>query len=216
MPFRSDVSIDWESSPRIITVAAPSTEITVQDLADTLRDLEHRMAPGYDVFSHEHIVNLEGKAQLNAAGTKLTTIVATLQNAQLSFEARPGPTWVECSVTGGDVVAVDTDGTTFINAKYNRAYVNLNFESDISGALVAGSGITAAQVWAHVIEGSASAEMMMRAMMAASCDRMDYTDNGDGTYTLEFLSMDASKPRVTWTGPIDGIGRSTHLHDMTP
>ena len=43
MAFRTDISIDWTTSPRIITLAAPSTEITIQELYDTLRDLEGRI-----------------------------------------------------------------------------------------------------------------------------------------------------------------------------
>ena len=40
MSFRADITIDWSLSPRIITVAAPSVEVSMQDLYDTLRTLE--------------------------------------------------------------------------------------------------------------------------------------------------------------------------------
>ena len=40
MAIRNDVTVDWSVYPRIITVLAPSTEITMQDMLDTLRELE--------------------------------------------------------------------------------------------------------------------------------------------------------------------------------
>lgn len=40
MTIRGDVTIDFELSPRVVTVAAPSVEITIQDLHDTLAFLE--------------------------------------------------------------------------------------------------------------------------------------------------------------------------------
>ena len=39
MTIRTDLTIDWASSPRIATVLSPSTEITMQDLVDTCRIL---------------------------------------------------------------------------------------------------------------------------------------------------------------------------------
>ena len=43
MAFRSDISINWLVNPRIITVEAPSVEVTIQDLYDTIRRLEARI-----------------------------------------------------------------------------------------------------------------------------------------------------------------------------
>lgn len=106
MSQRNDLSINWEISPRVITVASPSVEITMQDLLDTLRFME-AAAVAMDDAS---IVDAAGKEDLGG-GTKVGLTV-TLQNATLAFEARPGPEWVQCNVSGGNLVAQDTNEVT--------------------------------------------------------------------------------------------------------
>lgn len=104
MSFRADISIDWEVSPRIITVAAPSEAITMQDLYDTLRTLEAQQVATDD----KPIVSGAGKENLGGGVSVGLTI--TLLNARLAFEARPGPDFVQCLVSGGNLVAIDDVG----------------------------------------------------------------------------------------------------------
>ena len=117
MAIRSDFSIDWEQSPRVIIVDAPSTECTMQDLLDTLRWEESSV----ENMDNKPIVNASGKEPLGG-GTKVGLTVA-LQNAVIGFEARPGPDWVTCNLSGGNLVAFDTDGVTDISPIYPTAYV---------------------------------------------------------------------------------------------
>ena len=105
MAIRNDLSVNWEVSPRIITVAAPSTTITIQDLHDTCRDIEDNL-PESTPF--DHLIDSAGKEPLG--GGVLVGITATLQNAKLAFEARLGPDFVSCTVSGGNLVAVDANG----------------------------------------------------------------------------------------------------------
>jgi len=130
---RSDVTIDWTTSPRIITVAAPSTAITVQDLSDTIRALEGNRVVA---MSRPYVLDNEGKFDL---GTKLTGISLRLVNAKLAFEARPGPTWAECTVTGGNLAAVNDLGAA-VWPIYFTDYTSVTFESDVSAALISGTG----------------------------------------------------------------------------
>lgn len=105
MAIRSDLTVDWEVSPRIITVAAPSTTITIQDLHDTCRDIEDNLP---EALEFAKLIDSAGKEPLG--GGAFVGITATLQNAKLAFEARPGPTFVSCTVNGGNLVAVDANG----------------------------------------------------------------------------------------------------------
>ena len=134
MAFRSDVSIDWMASPRIITVAAPSVTITIQDLSTTLRTLEDRIT---SMFAPK-ILDNEGKFDLYQ-GTKFTGISLRLLNAKLAFEARAGPTWAECTVTGGNLTAVDDVDVYFWPIEFT-AFTSVVYESDTSAALIEGSG----------------------------------------------------------------------------
>ena len=79
MTIRSDVSVNWWVSPRIITVAAPSLEISIQDLVDTCRWLEEQ----FSNMAWPHLINAAGKEPLGGGVT--VGITATLQNAVLQF-----------------------------------------------------------------------------------------------------------------------------------
>lgn len=129
MAYRADISIDWYSSPRIIEVASPSVELTMQDLHDTLRVHEDDLVN----MGFPKIVSSSGKEVLDA--TTKVGITVTLQNAQVSFQARPGPTWTLCNLIGGNLVSVDTDGITPIDSVYPTAYVTVAKTSSASATL---------------------------------------------------------------------------------
>ena len=106
MAVRGDLTVEWNLSPRVITVAAPSTEITIQDLHDTCRTIE----ASNEAMDEKVLIDSSGYENLGG-GTKVG-ITATLQNALVAFEARLGPTYEQCSVSGGNLVAVDDVGVT--------------------------------------------------------------------------------------------------------
>ena len=105
MTFRSDISVDWFQLPRIITVASPSTELTIQDLHDTLRRLEERFGEG---LAHPHIINTAGKEALGGGVTVGLTM--TLRNARLAFQGR------KASTSTGTVTTADTTGKTLTDS----------------------------------------------------------------------------------------------------
>ena len=107
MSIRSDVTIDWSVSPRIITIASPSTEITIQDLLDTLRYLEATPT----AMDDKPIIDAAGKESLG--GGVYVGLTATLQNALIAFEARSGPLYTQCNVSGGNVVSLESDLVTY-------------------------------------------------------------------------------------------------------
>jgi len=129
MAFRSDISIDWTTSPRIITVASPSTELTMQDLHDTLVDLEDELIN----MSRIRIVKSSGKEPLG--GTEKVGITLTLLDAKVAFTARPGPDWVECQLIGGNCVAFESDGVTVMSAVEPTAYVSVTKTASSSATL---------------------------------------------------------------------------------
>jgi len=117
-----------ESSPRIITVDSPSTEIIMQDLVETIRANEE--LPGF--MDNPKLVSAAGKEALG--GGVLVGITVILQNAKLAFEARPGPTFVQCNVQGGNLVALDENGAT-IDPIQTTAYVQVVRTSSSSATL---------------------------------------------------------------------------------
>lgn len=107
MAFQTYISVDWSVSPRIVTIASPETEVTVKDLYDTLRVLETYT----NAMDEPTIVSAGGLEELGG-GTSVGLTV-TLLDALLAFEDRIGPTYVQCNVSGGNLVAIDGVGTYF-------------------------------------------------------------------------------------------------------
>jgi hypothetical protein len=133
MAIREDVIVYWEESPRIIEVLAPSTEITIQDLVDTLRFLE------YDIKNqcYPYLVDSYGKQYLSEG--KYVGITLALRNARVKFQSRPGPDWVRCRVTGGNLVAYDENDQPMPAIEVS-SYTQVTVELDVSPALIVTGG----------------------------------------------------------------------------
>jgi len=107
------IQVNPTVSPRIITIpAADGAEIDVQSLVNQIRDWEDEQVN----LSYPKLLSASGKEDLG--GDVMVGITAKLENAQVMFEARPTPTI--CKVSGGNLVAVDANGTTI----YPLAYSN--------------------------------------------------------------------------------------------
>ncbi len=85
MAVRTDITVDYKVSPRIITIAVPSTSITIEDLYDTLRTIEDDVDNLDDAF----LISAGGREQLG--GGIRVGVTATLNNARLAFQARRIP-----------------------------------------------------------------------------------------------------------------------------
>ncbi len=139
MAVRSDITINWETSPRLITVAAPSVQITIQDLVDTLRDAEDELNIG---MQYSHIVNATGKQPLG--NNVFVGITAELQDAQLEFAPRVGATYEIMTVIGGNLTAVDVIGDE-LNPINPTAFTQVNRVGDTSAALTVNNALTLGQ-----------------------------------------------------------------------
>lgn len=133
MAFRSDISIDFTLSPRIITVASPSVTVTIQDLVDTLRIHEA------DFLNLDEPKLLDAAGKQDLGGGASVGVTLTLQNAKLAFEARLGPTFEQCTVTGGNFVAVDTGGVP-ISPIEPTAFTQVVVQQSTSPTLITTTG----------------------------------------------------------------------------
>ena len=103
MAIISGVTVNWRLSPRVITIPSPITEITVEDLQDTLLALED----DEEGMLWPHLRNTSGGEDLGG-GTSVGWTME-LQNAQIAFEARTA------NVSVGTVTTPDT-GTKLIDS----------------------------------------------------------------------------------------------------
>ncbi len=131
MAIRSDISINWEVSPRQITINSPSIECTMQDLLDTLR---YRESLSKNIDDQSIVVG-SGKVVLDAEGNAVGLTVQLI-NATIGFETRSGPTWIECGLSGGNLSGLEADESTVTTVvTHNNPYVNINKTSSVSATI---------------------------------------------------------------------------------
>lgn len=104
MAIVDGVYVDWSKSPRIVWVPEPLTEISIQDLYDTLRDIEDE--PG--ALQYDSLISAGGKEDLG--GGSQVGVTATLQDAVVAFESRKASTSV------GTIDTPDATGRNLIDS----------------------------------------------------------------------------------------------------
>lgn len=140
MAIRGDIWVDWDANPRVVWIKSPSTELLIQDLVDTLRDLEaDPINMGYT-----YIVDAAGKDVL---GTGIQVgITATLNNAVIAFEDRLGPAFVRCTVKDGNLVANDENGDPMEPVKVT-SYTQVKVIASAAATIVTTDGGSGSTDW---------------------------------------------------------------------
>ena len=135
MAERSDLSTLWGLSPRLIEIAAPSTEIVIQDLHDTLKSNTEEASENddsLDALDDDPLIDSAGKESLG--GGVLVGITSTLLNAQVVFESRLTPTSTgtatAASSNNGGVITLQDTGATFVTDGVERGAVVINFTDE--------------------------------------------------------------------------------------
>ncbi len=84
----------------LITVPSPDTNLDIQYLINQIRDNEDELNPG---MIYAKIADASGKDDIGG-GVFTGITVRLLNNWQVMFEARPGPSTVQVTITGGNLV----------------------------------------------------------------------------------------------------------------
>ncbi len=130
MTIRTDVSVNFGVSPRIVTVQAPSVGITIQDLHDTLNDilqLPHNQ-------SYPRLILSAGKEDLG--GGTLVGVTSTLQDAQLAFAARTIILEAGTETTGGDDQNLTDSAATYVTNLVARGDLVFNVTDGSSASVI--------------------------------------------------------------------------------
>jgi hypothetical protein len=127
MTTRTDVDMEFTSSPRVLEVRSPSTEFVMQDVVDTSRKLED----SFRGMSFSHLIDASGKQDLGDG--VLVGITVAEQDMKLAFEARttPAETGTVTSNPGSPIVGRDTFVDTaadFVAAGVQRGSLVINFD----------------------------------------------------------------------------------------
>lgn len=97
------MAIVFDTNLKVITVESPATTVTIQDLYNEIRLFEEKMP----FLSVGKIANGSGKQALGG-GVTVGITLELIDDWRLSFEARPGPSTILCTVSGGNLVATNS------------------------------------------------------------------------------------------------------------
>jgi len=178
-------TISSDELTRLVTVAAPDTEVTVQQLVNAIRDWQDEL----ENMNCADFIMASGKEDLG--GGLAVGITLKLLNWKVKFEDRSGPTWVDCSVSGGNLVAVDGNNQS-MNPIQPAAYVTVTVEKAVSAAITAAeaewSQSEKDQIFADVdkVESDISG-------VSASLDEAKHT--GTGAFERDKESLEAIRER---------------------
>ena len=138
MAIRNDFTIDWNVLPRIITVDAPSTSVSMQDLLDTLRFMEALPTS----MDNAPIVDASGKELLDTGLNNGLTV--SLLDARIGFEARTD--WTLCKLSGGNLVAFDGEQVQLRKVTSSpinpTAFINIDRTLSASSTQISGGNNT--------------------------------------------------------------------------
>lgn len=126
MTTRSDLLMDFSQSPRVAVVRDPSTELTAQDMVDTLRKFEDSTSG----ITELKLIEASGKNNLGG-GVKVGVTVEG-QDTQVSFEGRTNTAQIGSVTTTDDVLVANKltlhDATaSFITNEIKRGSLVINF-----------------------------------------------------------------------------------------
>lgn len=87
---------------RVIQVDSPQTSVDIQDLINQIRLYEEQLIN----LDYGHIANAYGKQALGG-GAFIGITLELINDWRIAFEARLGPDTISCSVSGGNLVAIN-------------------------------------------------------------------------------------------------------------
>jgi hypothetical protein len=123
------ITLSFDKINKIITVEAPATEATIQELHNLIMDWS-------DELKNLEVGKIEdtyGKQQLT--GGVYVGLTMVLYDWYIAFEARPSPTWIECIISGGNLVRYDTVAMGYTSPIHPTAYVSVTISSSSSATL---------------------------------------------------------------------------------
>ena len=170
---------------RIIEIAKPDTEVTIQQLINAIRNWEDELVN----METARIADASGKEDLG--GGLAVGITLKLLNWKLKFEARSGPNWVDCGVTGGNLVAVNGNNQP-MNPIEPSAYVTVTIAKAVSAAILA-----AIAEWTQAQKDQIFADVNnVETDVAGVSTSLDEAKHHSGVFEPDKESLEAIRTRI--------------------
>ena len=125
-------TLTFDEVNRVITVGGDPlpTEVTIQELINAIRDWEDNL----ENMDNAKVADASGKEALG--GNLQVGITLKLLNWRVKFTDRPPPNFVVCTISGGNLVAVDASNQP-MSPIAPASYVTTTLATAVSAALVA-------------------------------------------------------------------------------
>lgn len=121
-------TLTFFKTERVIQVDSPQTSVTCQDLINQIRLYEENL----NNLDYPLIANAYGKQALGA-GSYIGITLELVNDWRIAFEARPGPDTIACTVSGGNLVAINQYGDNPIKP---TAFTQVNIAQSSSPTII--------------------------------------------------------------------------------
>lgn len=177
-----------------IIVTTPQVSLTIQELVNACRLEEERD------LTKDQIISASGKEALGE-GVAVGITATLLRDWQIEW----WPGNYTATISGGNIVAESGDPVAYVVGG-PQVEITLSAAATITsaGAALPTAEEIAAAVWQRVVEGSMTAEGMLRTLIAFGAGNAS-VPNGPGAFA--FKSQDGTKTRIE--GTVDTLGNRT-------
>ena len=138
--------------PMLGTLGETVTEITCQQIVDAVRNWQDELID----MQIANFLDASGKEALG--GGVFVGITIKLTDWKIQFAARPGPAWVMCNVTGGNLVAFDTFLNDYVwplePSPFTNGYIARSSSATLLQQEALEYGTFDGGVWIDVVAGS--------------------------------------------------------------
>lgn len=124
------MAITFDRLNKHVIVGAPTTEVSVQQLLNAIRDYEDELS-NLDIH---YLADAYGKQPLGG-DTYVGITLVLLDGWLIKFEDRPGPDYVSCKISGGNILAYDENGVVRQDPVTNSDFVFVTYTSSSSATL---------------------------------------------------------------------------------
>lgn len=142
-------SLTFLKYERIIQVDSPQTALDIQDLLNQIRTYEEKLIN----LDYGTIANAYGKQSLGG-GSFIGITLELINNWRIAFEARSGPGTDLCTVSGGNIVAINDYSN---NPIYPTAFTQVVISQSSSPTLIQSSSDYAMMYMIEALRGRKSA-----------------------------------------------------------
>ncbi|MBI3290040.1 right-handed parallel beta-helix repeat-containing protein [Candidatus Microgenomates bacterium] len=122
------VTLTFFKFQRIIQVDSPQTSASIQDLLNEIRNYEALLIN----LDYGHITNAYGKQSLGG-GVTVGITLELINDWRIAFEARAGPSTTLCTVSGGNLVAINQYSNNPISP---TAFTQVNIAQSTSASII--------------------------------------------------------------------------------